>query len=74
MGVPAVVQPLGSARERVIDGVTGCIAADDDSFAAAAIGVLRDDALWRRWHLSALAHQRGLQWDTVAARFEALMK
>jgi glycosyltransferase involved in cell wall biosynthesis len=74
MGVPVVVQPLGSAGERVIDGVSGCIAADDDGFAAAAVKVLRHDALWRRWHVGALAHQRGLPWDTVAARFEALMK
>jgi glycosyltransferase involved in cell wall biosynthesis len=74
MGVPAVVQPLGSAGERVIDGLTGRIAADDDAFVAAAAAVLRDDELWRRWHLGALAHQRGLGWDTVAARFEALMR
>jgi hypothetical protein len=45
----------------------------DDDFAAAAIAVLRDDALWRRWHLAALEHQRGLSWNMVAARFEALI-
>jgi glycosyltransferase involved in cell wall biosynthesis len=73
MGVPAVVKPLGAARERVIDGITGRVA-DDEGFVEAAIAVLRDDGLWRRWHFSALAHQRGLSWDTVAARFEALMK
>jgi len=74
MGVPAVVQPLGSAPERVVDGVTGCVAPDDHSFAAAAISVLRDDALWRRWHLAALAQQGGSSWDDVASRFEALMR
>jgi glycosyltransferase involved in cell wall biosynthesis len=74
MGVPAVVKPLGSARERVIDGKTGRIAEDDDGFAAAAVALLRDDRLWRRWHLAALAHQRGMSWDAVAARFETLMK
>jgi glycosyltransferase involved in cell wall biosynthesis len=74
MGVPAVVKPLGSARERVIDGKTGRIVEDDDSFAAAAIAALRDDELWRRWHLAALADQRGMSWDAVAARFEGLMK
>ena len=40
-------QPLGSAPERVIDGVTGRVAKDDDGFAAAAIALLRDDELWR---------------------------
>lgn len=73
MGVPAVVQPLGSAAERVIDGVTGRVAEDDDAFVTAAVGALRDDAVWRRWHPAALARQRGLSWDSVAARFEALM-
>src|SRR5215831_20794968 len=74
MGVPVVVQPLGSAPERVIDGITGRVAEDDDAFAAAAIAVLRDDALWRQWHLGALANQGGSSWDAVAGRFEALMK
>jgi len=73
MGVPAVVQPLGSVVERVIDGVTGHIAADDDSFAGAAIALLRDDDLWRQFHAEALARQRGQSWDEVAAQFEALI-
>jgi len=72
MGVPAVVKPLGSTPERVIDGVTGRVVEGDDGFAAAAIALLRDDALWRRWHLAALERQRGLSWDEAAARFEAL--
>jgi glycosyltransferase involved in cell wall biosynthesis len=74
MGVPAVVTPLGAVGERVVDGVSGMVARNDDDFVAAAIGVLRDDALWRRWHLAALEHQRGLSWDSVAARFEALLQ
>jgi glycosyltransferase involved in cell wall biosynthesis len=74
MGVPAVVNPLGSAGERVVDGVTGRVAENDEAFVAAALQVLRDDELWRRWHRAALVHQRGLSWDSVAARFEALMK
>ena len=48
MGLPAVVKPLGSTPERVIDGVTGRVAEDDDGFAAAAVALLRDDNLWRR--------------------------
>src|SRR5271169_6393997 len=73
MGVPAVVEPLGSTAERVVDGVTGRVTEDDDGFAAAAVALLRDDQLWRRWHLAALERQRGLSWDAVSARFEALM-
>lgn len=73
MGVPAIVQPFGSVGERVADGVSGCVARNDEAFAEAAIAVLRDDALWRRWHRGALERQRGLSWDEVAARFEALI-
>jgi glycosyltransferase involved in cell wall biosynthesis len=73
MGVPAVVQPIGSLGERVADGVSGRIAVSDGEFAEAAIAVLRDDDLWRRWHHGALAAQRGLSWSDVAARYEALI-
>jgi glycosyltransferase involved in cell wall biosynthesis len=73
MGVPAVVTPLGSVGERIADGKSGRIAENDDAFVEAAIAVLRDDALWRQWHRGALATQRGLSWDEVAARYEALI-
>jgi glycosyltransferase involved in cell wall biosynthesis len=73
MGVPAVVQPLGCVAERVIDGVTGHVDADDNEFAGAAIALLEDDAVWRRFHTECLAHLRGLSWDEVAAQFEALI-
>jgi glycosyltransferase involved in cell wall biosynthesis len=72
MGVPAVVTRLGAVAERIIDGVTGRVAEDDDAFAAAAIAALRDDALWQHWHLAALGKQRGRSWDAIATRFEAL--
>jgi glycosyltransferase involved in cell wall biosynthesis len=73
IGLPAVVQPLGMVAERVIDGATGSVAADDAAFADAAIRLLSDDELWRRFHREALARQRGLSWDEVAARYEALI-
>jgi glycosyltransferase involved in cell wall biosynthesis len=72
LGVPAVVEALGSLAERVIDGETGTVAADDARFAAAAIALLTDDALWRRQHEAALVRQKGLSWDEVAERFEGL--
>jgi glycosyltransferase involved in cell wall biosynthesis len=73
LGVPAVVTPLGAVAERVADGVSGRVALSDESFVDAAIAVLRDDALWRRWHTGALTAQRGLSWDDVAARYETLI-
>jgi glycosyltransferase involved in cell wall biosynthesis len=74
MGVPAVVTPLGAVAERVADRVSGRVATNAADFAEAALTVLRDDVLWRRWHLAALDHQRGLSWDMAATRFEALMR
>jgi glycosyltransferase involved in cell wall biosynthesis len=73
VGVPAVVTPLGAVGERIADGVSGRVADNEDAFVEAAITVLRDDDLWRRWHQGALAEQRGLAWDEVARRFEALI-
>jgi glycosyltransferase involved in cell wall biosynthesis len=73
LGVPAVVTPLGSVSERVTDGKSGRVAVTDDAFVEAAIAVLSDDALWRQWHAGALASQRGLSWDEIAQRYEALL-
>ncbi len=73
MGVPVVVTPLGAVGERVADGVSGRVARSDDAFVEAAIAILRDDDLWRRWHLGALTSQRGFSWDEIAARYESLI-
>lgn len=72
LGLPAVVQPIGSLPERVQDGITGFVAPDDESFARQALALLSDDTLWRRQHEAALRLQRGLSGDDVAQRFEAL--
>jgi glycosyltransferase involved in cell wall biosynthesis len=74
LGLPAVVMPLGALPERVEDAVTGTVACDEDAFAAAAVALLTDDALWQSRHRAAIARQKGLSWDEVAARFEALMQ
>jgi glycosyltransferase involved in cell wall biosynthesis len=71
LGVPAVVRPITVLPERVRDGVTGFLAADDETFARHAIALLTDDSLWRRQHAAALALQQGWSWDEMAARFEA---
>ncbi len=73
MGVPAVVQDLGSVVERVVDDVSGFIRPTDAGFADAAVALLSDDALWQRQHEGALAHQRSWRWPDAAAAFEALI-
>ena len=72
-GVPAVVGDLGSVVERVRDGETGTIARDDETFAAAAVALLGDDALWRRQHEAARKYQRAWGWPEAAVAFEALL-
>jgi glycosyltransferase involved in cell wall biosynthesis len=74
LGVPAVVQPIGSMVERVRDGETGFIAADDSAFTLAATRLLTDDALWRAQHAQALEIQRSWRWSDAAAAFEELIK
>jgi glycosyltransferase involved in cell wall biosynthesis len=73
MGLPAVVTDLGSMRERVIDGETGFVAADDAAFADAAVKVLTDDGLWSDQHRTALEQQRSWRWPDAAKAWEALL-
>jgi len=73
MGVPCVVRARGALPERVADGVTGFVAADAAAFAAAAIRLLADDALWRAQHRACLATRRARGWADMAADFEALL-
>jgi glycosyltransferase involved in cell wall biosynthesis len=70
LGVPCVVAPIAVLPERVIDGVTGFVRGDDDSFAQAALSLANDDRLWRQQHEAALKLQQGLSWADVAVRFE----
>lgn len=74
MGVPAVVQPIGSMVERVVDGETGFIRGDAEGFALAARQLLTDDGLWQTQHDRALLIQRGWRWPDAAAAFEGLME
>jgi glycosyltransferase involved in cell wall biosynthesis len=73
MGVPAVVEKLGSVSERVIDGETGFVAAGAAAFAEAAKRLLTDDDLWRAQHLAAIEKQRQWRWADAAAVFEKLI-
>jgi len=73
MGVPAVVENLGSVNERVIDSKTGFVASDDAGFADAARRLLSDDALWLAQHNAALDKQRSWRWPQAAEAFERLI-
>jgi glycosyltransferase involved in cell wall biosynthesis len=73
MGVPGVVEAIGSLPERVVDGETGFVVRGRDAFAAAAIRLLREDALWQAQHRAALARQRRFGWPEAASQFETLL-
>lgn len=77
-GVPAVVCDIGSLGERVKNRITGFVIQGDDEreerdFADAVIKILKDDALWQRFHAASLAQQRQRSWDAAAADFEKLL-
>ena len=74
VGVPCVLQDLGSVKERILPGETGFVAADDPDFARHAIDLLTDDGLWSSQQRAALARQRSWSWDDAAAAFEALLR
>ena len=57
----------------VIDGVTGYVQGDEAEFAARAVALLTDDALWRRQHEAALQYQQGISWSEHAGRLEAAL-
>jgi len=73
-GLPCVLGAAGAVAERVRDGETAILAADDDAFAGGAIRLLRDDAAWSAMHRAAVARGPGLDWADVADRFVALAR
>lgn len=73
MGVPCVVQPIGSMRERVRDGETGFVSPDEGAFSLAACKLLTEDTMWRRQSTAALKRQRSWRWSDAAVAFEELI-
>jgi len=69
-GVPCVIQDVGCVAERVLEGKTGFVANDDESFGNYAIKILTDDSLWKSQHEAAIKHQRNWSWDDAASAFE----
>ncbi len=73
MGVPAVVENLGSVGERVVDGSTGFVVENDAEFCRSAERLLSDDELWQSHHQGALDRQRRWGWPEAAGEFEKLI-
>lgn len=73
MGVPAVVQPIGSVGERVCHNETGMVTKTDADFVDAAVALLTDDELWLQQHNAALQTQKQWNWQKAASEFEKLI-
>jgi hypothetical protein len=73
-GCPAVIRPLGAAPERLIDGITGYVAPDDDAFANLAVLLLTDRSIQAQMSAEARALWKRRTWDGVAATLEGWLK
>ncbi|GAB6053690.1 hypothetical protein JCM17960_25100 [Magnetospira thiophila] len=73
MGVPAVVEDLGSMAERVRHGTTGAVVCNAADFSAAAIDLLSNVEHWQTQHDAALALQRSWGWVQAAEAFEEFL-
>lgn len=73
MGVPGVVENIGSVVERVVNGETGYVVDNDKDFSSLACNILNDDGLWQSQHKAALDSQRRWGWPEAAHEFEKLI-
>ncbi len=73
-GTPGLARPLPAAAERIGDGVSGHLEAEDEGFARRALRLLEDDAAVRSLGLGAKARGRGWDWNAAAAAIEAIWR
>ena len=73
LGIPCVVQPIGSLAERVKDKVTGVVAHNDEDFCKGAISILKEDKIWHKYRDNSLKLQRDNKWENIANRYLDLM-
>jgi len=69
-GVPAVVTSDGGPKTLVQEGITGCVACDDD-FAAAIARILTDPPLLARMRVAARTYAMSASWDAVFEKMYA---
>lgn len=71
MGLPGVARAASPAMvERIADGQTGTIAANNAAFASAAINLLTDRLTFDRMSANARLFKRGRSWAIAAAEWE----
>lgn len=73
-GLPVVATPVGAEGMGLQDGVHLLVAADEETFAAQVLRLLRDDALWSRLSVAGREHiERTLSVEAVRGRLEAVL-
>jgi glycosyltransferase involved in cell wall biosynthesis len=72
MGLPGVVEDIACMKERIVDGRTGFVVKGEEAFAAAAVRLLTDDALWQAQHEAARSLQGRWGWPEAAVEFERI--
>jgi len=74
MGLPAVVRAASAAMvERVADGQTGTIAANNAAFTSATITLLTDRLVFDRMSANCRLFKRGRSWAIAASEWEGLL-
>jgi len=75
MGTPAIAYDVHGLRDSVIDGETGILIKDrsEESLAHAAITLLSDMDLLRKYSEKALAFSKRFNWDSTAKEFERVI-
>ena len=74
LGTPAVAYDVRGVRDSVVTGETGVLAADDDEFAAAWIGLARDQRERERLAATARVRARGFTWERAVAELERVAR
>jgi len=75
VGTPAIAYNVHGLKDSVIDGETGILIKDrsEESLAHAAITLLSDRDLLRKYSENALAFSKRFTWDHAAKEFERIM-
>ena len=76
MGTPVIAYNAPGLRDSIIDGKTGILLKDNSpqSLARAAITLLTDQDLLKKYSAEALAFSKQFHWDNTAAAFDKIIR
>ena len=76
MGTPVIAYNVPGLRDSIIDGKTGILLKDNspESLARAAISLLTDQDLLKKYSAEALAFSKQFNWDNTAAAFDKIIR